>query len=89
MIYCSILSMGKNSNLSIRKQYLKIKRKIYWSSLLRFYLEIDLKVTHQAIAVAWFLGMGNFLRFSCNTALSLILIGAPFCILWFLISKHD
>lgn len=89
MVYCACLSIGKNTNLSVRKQYLKVKRKIYWNSLLRFYLEIDLKLTHQAIAVAWFLGFSHFLRFSLNAALSIVLIVAPFCVLWFLITKQD
>ena len=89
MLYCSILSFCKNSNLSIRRQYLQLKRKLYWNSLFRFYLEIDLKLTHQAIAVAWFLGMNNILQFSMNAAISIILIVAPFCILWFLLSRQD
>ena len=89
MLYSSILAFGKNNNLSVRRQYLNLRRKLYWNSFLRFYLQIDLKLTHQAIAVAWFLGMTDFLRFSLNSALSLVLIAAPFCILWVLVSNKD
>jgi len=89
MAYCSILALGRNSNLSIRKQYIKVKRQLYWNSVLRLYLEIDLKLTHQALAVAWFLGASNVLRFSLNAALSLVLIAGPFLVLRFLIKEKD
>jgi hypothetical protein len=46
----------EKKNLNIRRQYQTLDRKIYYNTILRFFLEIDLKLVHQALAVIWFVG---------------------------------
>jgi hypothetical protein len=56
MIYSGCLRLWRNKNLNIRRQYQTLDRKIYYNTILRFFLEIDLKLVHQALAVIWFVG---------------------------------
>ena len=89
MIYAGFLSCCKNASLGLNHHYKQLRRKLYWNSLLRFYLEVDLKLAHQALAVSWFLGAANTLQFSVHAFLGGFLVVAPICILWFLLAKQD
>ena len=46
MIYTFVLKRCKAKNIKMRRQYNSCNRKIYWNTLLRFCLEVNLKLTH-------------------------------------------
>lgn len=46
MVYAACLRMWRNKNISVRRQYLNLNRKIYYGAILRFMIEIDLKLVH-------------------------------------------
>ena len=46
MIYTFVLKKCKTRNLKMRRQYNSCNRKLYFNTLLRYLLEIDLKLTH-------------------------------------------
>ena len=57
MIYVLVLKHCKSKNLKMRRTYNLLNRKLYYNTLLRFALEIDLKLTHQAVSIIWFIGL--------------------------------
>lgn len=59
MIYTLILKKCKSKNIKMRRQYNSLNRKLYYNTILRFALEIDLKLTHQAVSVVWFVGLAS------------------------------
>lgn len=46
MIYVLVLKKCKSKNLKMRRTYNSLNRKLYYNTLLRFALEVDLKLTH-------------------------------------------
>jgi len=45
-IYTAFLKVFRGKNLNIRRQYQSLDRKLYYGAILRFLLEIDLKLAH-------------------------------------------
>ena len=46
MIYTFVLRHCKAKNIKMRRQYNSCNRKLYFNTILRFALEINLKLTH-------------------------------------------
>ena len=59
MIYTFVLKKCKAKSVKMRRQYNSLNRKLYYNTLLRYLLEIDLKLTHQSFAVVWFVGLSS------------------------------
>lgn len=46
MLYTLVLKACRGKNINIRRQYTSLERRIYFDAILRYMLEIDLKLVH-------------------------------------------
>jgi hypothetical protein len=88
MIYTLALKKCKSRNLKLRRQYNSLNRKLYFNTLLRFALEIDLRLTHQAVSVIWFVGLASLQVSALHGVFAVACILFPAGVLWFLLKNR-
>lgn len=88
MIYTFVLKRCKSRNLKMRRQYNSLNRKLYYNTLLRFLLEIDLQLTHQAISVVWFVGLASLEVSVLHGIFCILMIMFPALTLSFLLKNR-
>mmetsp|Transcript_28195 Transcript_28195/g.34887 ORF Transcript_28195/g.34887 Transcript_28195/m.34887 type:complete len:245 (-) Transcript_28195:1295-2029(-) len=89
MIYTFMLKRCKAKNIKMRRQYNSCNRKLYYNTLLRFALEVNLKLTHQAITVTWFVGLASLQTSVLHGIFLLLLIAFPISVLYFLLKNRE
>lgn len=89
MIYTFVLKKCKSRNLKMRRQYNSCNRKLYFNTLLRYLLEIDLKLTHQAISVTWFVGLASLEVSVLHGIFCILMIMFPCLTLSFLLKNRS
>jgi hypothetical protein len=89
MIYTGCLKFCRGKNINIRRQYSSLERRIYYDSIIRFFLEVDLKLVHQGFAVAWFVGMNAMVTSAFHAIFGLAMIFFPLFVLTFICSNKD
>jgi len=89
MLYTFSLKLCRNRNIHIRRQYTSLERRIYYDAILRFMLEIDLKLVHQCIVVAWFVRQNALITSSFHALLGVGMIVFPLFVLCFICSNKD
>lgn len=89
MIYTFILKKCKSRNLKMRRQYNSLNRKLYYNTLLRFCMEVDLKLTHQAISVVWFVGMSSLQTTVIHGVACILMIIFPALVLSFMLKNRS
>ena len=89
MIYTLILKKCKSKNLKMRRQYNSLNRKLYYNTLLRFALEIDLTLTHQAVSVVWFVGLASLQTTIIHGVFCLLMLFFPFAVMCFLLKSRQ
>lgn len=89
MIYTCVLKKCKSKNTKVRRQYNSLNRKLYYNTLLRFCLEIDLKLAHQAISVTYFVGLASLSTSVIHGFFALFVLIFPFATVFFLLRRRD
>ena len=87
MIYNFVLKRCKNKSPKIRRRFNSLNRKIYYNTLIRFALELDLKLTHQAISVVFFVGMTSLQISVIHGVFVLLIVAFPVAVICFLTRK--
>ena len=89
IVYAACLRVWRNKNLNVRRQYQSLDRRLYYGAILRFMLEIDLRLVHQSFAVIWFIGTAQMAALGLHAAIALIMVILPLFILYFLVHNRD
>ena len=89
MIYTLVLKKCKSRNLKMRKQYNSLNRKLYYNTLIRYLLEINLPLTHQCISVVWFVGLNSMTTSVLHGVFGLLMIVFPALILQFVLRNKS
>lgn len=89
MIYTCVLKRCKSKNTKVRRQYNSLNRKLYYNTMLRFLLEIDLKLAHQAVSITYFVGLASLTTTVIHGFFALFVIIFPFATLCFLLQRRD